>query len=134
METNKKERIICCALAFILFFLGICMEPTSTDSSFFCALKETRGVEARVHQNDYIIETSDTCITSVLGSRTMICRSSTDQTSLRKQTRNVLVSSLVATMLQDLFFYQRAEAKEDGQLFFCRMLIVDYIHQRDSGE
>lgn len=142
MMIKTQERIICCVVAVILFILGIGVELATTDSSFLCTLNPMSTAEAvyaldasgeaqlyAVHQT---IQEAPVCTLSMLGK---------GMESFRCVRMTQTITLLVGLFLQGLLgrlkqedSYQSAESREDGQLFLCRAVIVNYIHKKDSGE
>lgn len=129
MVLKMRERVICCIVATILFFLGISVETTTVDSSFLGTTES-----ASMRSAEHIVNEADVCTPSMLTrGTTSIQRSLTNSVS-KWQSRTVLIFLFAGVSLQYLLCYQSAQSKEDGRLFLCRSMIVDYIHLKDSGE
>lgn len=58
----------------------------------------------------------------------------TDSFFAYPSTHTMVSSAFLEEELLYRSIYQSSESKEDGQLFSCRSVIIDYIHQKDSGE
>lgn len=126
---QNKQRIICCIIATILLFMGMCVETSATDSSFLCAKTSSKAV---IRSASYIADEAETCTTDMLSRVNSSVRSNASSTTARWQSRVILGVLFVGASLQYLLYYQSAECKEDGQLFLCRSVAVDYIHQKDG--
>lgn len=153
MITKSQGRIICCVFAVILFFLGIGVEVTTTNSSFLCSQKAigststnnsesvANTLHAMIYANRQIIEEAPVCTPSMLENRTEFLRANRLMSTLRRHSRVFFLILIAGIFLQYLLgrltqvnSYQGTECKEDGQLFLCRTVVVDYIHRKDSGE
>ena len=132
MKVEWKERIICCLLAVILCFMGMCVETTTISSSVSYAFSEN---ESTLQPVSYIVEEAASCTPNMLSkTNNIFVRNNTANSSNRWNSKAALVVLLAGAFLQDLFYYQNAQGREDGQLFLCRSVAVDYIHLKDSGE
>ncbi len=156
MRTETKGRIVCYIFAVILFFLGIGVEITTTNSSFLCSLNVASTTDmtstvsaistgvtsnAMLYSNNQVIEEVPVCTLGMLASRTEALRGNMSISVLRKQSRGAFFILIAGIFLQYLLgrliqegSYQGTESREDGQLFLCRTVVVDYIHRKDSGE
>ena len=129
MSITKKTRYISFAIAIILLVLGIRLAMPETDSSFLCT-KNTFDVTT--FQADNLIKETPMCTVTMLNDGMSMMRNvSTTITRWRDKAKVIFL--LLGVFLQ-YRFYQSTECKEDGQLFLCRTVVVDYIHLKDSGE
>ena len=128
LKTNEK--IICCFLAIIMFFMGMCLETTKADSSFSCAAISLS--DATISSVDYITDDVETCTLDMLNKSTVSVRGNMANAMNKWQSRAVLIFFIAGISLQYLFYYQSAECKEDGQLLLCRSVAINYIHQKDG--
>lgn len=133
MGTVKGVKGLCCFLAVILLFLGMSVEVKNTNSSFLCSKTVIGGSRVTISMTDYM-EEEPLCTLNMLTNGSEIFRSNISNSMVRGSHRARLLFFIVGSFLQYLFFYQSAESKEDGQLFLCRTVVVDYIHLKDSGE
>lgn len=133
MGAAKSERFICCLLAIVLLFLGISVEIRNVDASFLRAKNEIGTTETIICSADHV-EEETVCTLNMLTNGNDILRGNVTSSMVRGQYRAILSFLIVGSFLQYLFYYQTAESKEDGQLFLCRTVVVDYIHLKDSGE
>lgn len=133
MNVEMREKMICCMLAAILFFWGISAGSTAMNSSFSRLANLTGTTNETLCSVKYITEETSVCTPAMLSKSIQMIRGNSARTMIRWQDRTVLLF-LAGVFLQYLFYYQSAESKEDGQLFLCRSVIVDYIHLKDSGE
>lgn len=129
MVLEMKERIICCIIAAILFFLGIGMEPSVSNSSILRA-NESETIRSVEH----IVNEAEVCPPSMLTNGATSIQRSLSIVGSRWQDRTLPIILFVGVCLQYLLCYQSEQCREDGQLFLCRSMVVDYIHLKDSGE
>lgn len=125
-----NERIICCMLTAIMFFVGMCLEICETDSSF--SYKDSMHLEEIVSCENYVVEDVEACTLDMLNQGFVSARSITVNSMSRWQSKAILLFLIVGEFLQYLFYYQSEECKEDGQLLLCRTVAVKYIHQMDG--
>lgn len=133
MKVNVREKTICFILAIILFFLGMSVEISTADTSFSCSTNMKSTTESVIRSANYV-EEETVCTLNMLGNGCDFLRANMSSTITKGQYRAILSFLIVGSFLQYLFYYQSAESKEDGQLFLCRTVVVDYIHLKDSGE
>lgn len=133
MNVKMNGKIICCLIAVIVLFLGISTEVSVADSSFSRATNETSTTGQMIRSSEVVMEEAPVCTISMLQSGTKLIRSNMMNAMNRWQSRAMILFVVVGSILQFLF-YQSAESKEDGQLFLCRSVIVNYIHQKDNGK
>ncbi len=131
MNAEIKQKIICCVLATIIFLWGISVVVTTANSSFLSSINVKSTTNTILCSTDHIMKESVVCIPSMLNKSMDAIRS---RAGGSWQNKSVYLFLVVGCFLQYLFYYQSAESKEDGQLFLCRSVIVDYIHLKDSGE
>ena len=125
-----NEKVICCVLAAIMFFMGMCLETTEADSSFSYATKSISDVT--ICSVDYITDDVETCTLDMLNKNTVCIRGNMASAVNKWQNRAVLLFFIAGSSLQYLFYYQSTECKEDGQLLLCRSVAINYIHQKDG--
>ena len=130
MKMNGKY--MCCLFAVILFFLGIAAEVFAVDSLPLHAIFSDYS-QSSISSTEEIVANDMVCTTNMLRSEIRVGRTVKTGGIYQWQGRTVAVLFVVGNFLQFLY-YQSSEGKEDGQLFACRTMIVDYIHLRDSGE
>lgn len=133
MSVAKNRKMICCLMAMILLFLGMSVELKSADTSFLCSKNHSCTTRTVIHAANYV-EEKTVCTLNMLTNGNDVLRGNMTSSVIRGQYRAILVFLIVGSFLQYLFYYQSAESKEDGQLFLCRTVVVDYIHLKDSGE
>lgn len=133
---QAKEKLICCIIAVILFFSGMCLEVIETDSFFAYGMNET---DATIYSADYIEDTLAICTVDMLRGGASVIRGSMSESDARWQSKVLLMSLFGGLFLQYLLgrlmqagAYQSEEFKEDGQLFLCWGVAVNYIHQKDG--
>lgn len=130
----KGKKRICCLCATILLFLGMSVSGAIADSTFLHVHNATSVSNAFLSSAEQYIQETSVCTVDML-SRSFQNASINRNASIGKGQHRLCLSAFhVANFMQYLFYYQSSELKEDGQLFNCRSLIVDYIHLRDSGE
>ena len=127
---KTKERFICCAVAAIMFFIGMCLDTTKIDSSFSYMMLDASA--ETINSVDYLTDDVDACTLDMLAKGTMSIRGNVFGSMNKWQNRAVLLLLVVGSALQYLFYYQSEECKEDGQLLLCRSVAVNYIHQKDG--
>ena len=133
MGAARGEKIICCVLAMILFFLGISVEVKNADASFLHSENAAYSTRATISSTNHM-EEETVCTLNMLINGSEVLRSNMSNSMVRGSYQTCLSFFIVGAFLQYLFYYQSAESKEDGQLFLCRTVVVDYIHLKDSGE
>jgi len=131
MIQKAKGKFICCVMAVILLFLGMCVETATLDSSFLCA---SEGASSTIRSASYIVDEMESCTTDMLGKGTSSLRFNVGTQATRGQSRTVLIFWVVGAILQYLLYYQGAEARGDRNVVLCRSVAVDYIHQKDGGK
>lgn len=132
MNVKVSGKIICCLIAVIVLFLGIGAEVSATDSSFSRAINETSTTNQTLRSTEGILDEAPICTLSMLQDGMRGIHGNMTSVMNRWQDRTIVLFLVVGSFLQFLF-YQSTESKEDGQLFLCRSVIVDYIHLKDSG-
>ena len=134
MTVNVREKTICFILAIILFFLGITVENSTVDTSFSRSKTEMGTTVSTLRSVKSVVEEETACTLNMIGNSSSFLRANMPNSITKGQYRAILSFLVVGSFLQYLFYYQSAESKEDGQLFLCRTVVVDYIHLKDSGE
>ena len=133
MKVRKWQKNMCCILAIILFVLGMNGDVVSVDASFLRSSNSVGTTDASLLAVDIGIEDPDVCTLNMLrtGSQTFINFTG----GMGNWKNKVYLSAFfIGAYLLYLAIYQSAEIKEDGQLFLCRSVTINYIHQKDSGE
>lgn len=141
MEIRREEKmqlfrkLICMLIVIILFFRGIGVVSVTSGSSFSDSVNVSDIMSEVLYAVDYVVEEPVVCIPAMLSKGfSFSSHIAVAGNTIRWQNREVLLFLVVGVFLQYLFSYQSAEGREDGQLFLCRKMIVDYIHRMDSGE
>lgn len=134
MHEVSKKNFICCILAMTLVFLGISVAMPTSDSVYLRTTSLESASNSSFYSVNNTIEEPLVCTLTMLNHGFNVIRGNLNGSMIRWQDRDILLFLVVGCFLQYLFYYQSFESKEDGQLFSCRSLIVDYIHMRDSGE
>lgn len=134
MRVNAREKTICFVLAIILLFLGMSVEMSAFDTSFSRTTNMESTTESMIRSVDPVVDGETVCTLNMLGNSSDFLRLHMPSSITKGQYRAILSFLTVGSFLQYLFYYQTAESKEDGQLFSCRTVVVDYIHLKDSGE
>lgn len=134
MKVKKWKKNICCILATILLFFGMSGDVSVTDSSFLCTSNIASTTETSIAATEIGIIVPAVCTLNMLkGGSQAIC-SVVGGAVFRWQNKVYFSAFFLTAYLLYRSIYQSTESKEDGQLFLCRSVIVDYIHQKDSGE
>ena len=133
MGAVKQKRLVCYILVIALLFLGVSVGEKYADASFVYPENEISTTGTIMSASSYV-EKEDVCTLNMLSGSNSVLRSNFTDSMLRGSYRDILSLFIVGSFLQYLFYYQTAESKEDGQLFLCRTVVVDYIHLKDSGE
>lgn len=128
---KEKERIICCVIAVILFFMGMCVETSTIESSFSDASNATTST---IRSASFIADEEESCTTDMLGKGTSTLRLNVGNYAGKGQSKAVFIFLIVGAILQYLLYYQRAEGRDENQFVLCRSVAVDYIHQKDGGK
>lgn len=134
MKVNEREKTICFVLAAILLFLGMSVEISTTNTSFSRVTNMENTTESMIRSAGSVVDGETVCTLNMLTNGSDFLRANMSSTITKGQYRAILSFLTVGSFLQYLFYYQTAESKEDGQLFLCRTVVVDYIHLKDSGE
>lgn len=119
-ETTK--RYICCFLATIILFLGMCLDIVETDSFFLC--DSTVSTEAQISAVDVIIDDETPCTSEMLGRNRSV--------QFRGQYRTILLSLFVGIVLQSLFLLQGTEQYEFEEMVHSDAVTIAYIHRKDG--
>ena len=128
---RMKERIICYAVASIMFFAGMCLESMETDSSFAYA---TSGNEKAVLSSvDYLTEGFASCTNEMIGktNNLSVIRGGAGRTTIRWD-KFILMSILVGVILQYLLYLRSAIVGECCEILRSDMVAVRYIHCKDG--
>ena len=122
MIVENTKRYICCLLATIILFLGICLNIMETDSFFLCDSTVSTGTQ--ISAVDVIIDDETPCTSEMLGRNRSI--------QFRGQYRTVLLSLFVGITLQCLFLLQGTEQYEFVEMVHSDAVTIAYIHRTDG--
>ena len=125
-----NEKIICCILAIIMFLTGMCLDNIEIGSSFLC--QNLTRQDTTLRSVDYILDDIGSCTLDMLNKGTISIRGTVSNSVNKWKDKSVLYALVVRTDLQELFYYQSSECKEDAQLLLCRSVAVNYIHRKDG--
>ena len=134
MNIGSKEKNICCFLAAIILFLGMSVDISGTDSSFLCNSHIVNTTNETLQSLSAGFSEPVACTLNMISAGAQTMRAVANGTTFRGQTKAQVTVFFVGAYFLYRSIYQSSESKEDGQLFLCRSIIVDYIHQKDSGE
>lgn len=127
---KMNERLLCCVVAVILFFIGMCLETAETDSSFLYA--KTMNVESAISSVDYLVESTDSCTTEMIGkNNTISLRGEMGRNAIRWD-RSILLSIIVGAILQYLLYLNSAVRGEKYAILHSETVAVNYIHHKDG--
>lgn len=131
MEVENTRRYICCFLATIILFLGMCLELVKADS-YFCYDFDI-STDAVISSGDLIADDEVSCTSEMLGtSRIMQIRNQYPQSSGREQYRNILLSFIVGVFLQYLFLLHEAAQHDFCNVMYSDAVTIAYIHRKDG--
>ena len=131
METENTKRYICCFLATIILFLGMCLDLVKADSFFLYDSKIS--TDAVISSGDEIADEEVSCTSEMLGSgKTMQIRNQYPQGSGREQYRNILLSFIVGVFLQYLFLLHEAARHDFCRVMYSDAVTIAYIHRTDG--
>ena len=122
MMLDNTKRYICCFMATIILFLGICLNLMETDSFFLC--DSTVSTEAQIRAVDVIIDDETPCTSEMLGRNRSV--------QFRGQYRTILLSLFVGIVLQSLFLVQGTEQYEFAETVHSDAVTIAYIHRKDG--
>ena len=128
---KMRERIICCGIAIIMFFLGMCLDTIETHSSFLCA---TIGHEhAAFSSVDYLTEGADSCTSEMIGKGNSLStiRGDFGRTSIRWD-KTIVLSIVVGAILQYLLYLRSTIAGDCFEILHSDTVAVHYIHCKDG--
>ena len=137
LKTNEK--IICCIIAAILLFAGMCLELSEADSSFLCT--SLKQADAAFHSVDYLAQNTDSCTSEMIGKNNSMTalRGDLGRNGIRWD-RSVMLLAIVGAILQFLL-YLRSSSKRGyyeilySYYFWCcfRRFTYTVSNRRNSG-
>ena len=122
MVAENTKRYICCFLATIILFLGMCLNVMETDSYFL--YKHTVSTGDQISAVDVIIDDEIPCTSEMLGRNRSV--------QFRGQYRTILLSLFVGIVLQCLFLLQGIEQYEFTEMVHSDAVTIAYIHRKDG--
>ncbi len=122
MTIEGTKRYICCFLATIILFLGVCLHIMETDS--FVVYDSTISTGAEISATDVIIDDEIPCTSEMLGRNRSV--------QFRSQYRTMLLSVFVGIVLQCLFLLQGTEQYEFTEMVHSDAVTIAYIHRKDG--
>ena len=122
MVAENTKRYICCFLATIILFLGMCLNVMETDSYFL--YNHTVSTGDQISAVDVIIDDEIPCTSEMLGRNRSV--------QFRGQYRTILLSLFVGIVLQCLFLLQGIEQYEFAELVHSDAVTIAYIHRKDG--
>lgn len=128
---KMNEKLICCFIAAILLFIGMCQDTTETDSSFLYANLE--HANATISSVDYLSESIDSCTSEMIGK-------DSSMSSLRGQLgrnvirwdKSIMLSIIVGVILQYLSYLYSIVNGEYYEILHSGTVAVNYIHHKDG--
>lgn len=128
---KMNEKLICCFIAAILLFIGMCQDTTETDSSFLYANLE--HTNATISSVDYLSESIDSCTSEMIGKNSSM-------SSLRGQLgrnvirwdKSIMLSIIVGVILQYLSYLYSIVNGEYYEILHSGTVAVNYIHHKDG--
>ncbi len=127
--SDIQKRILCCLTALIILFAGLPLEMEQMDPFAFCTQNSSSSY---VEPVSYIANDQPLVTLSMLKQPLLTARVVESHFGTRLVTRLILQAVSVDTLRHILSFYQYEETKEDGQLFLCRCVAIDFIHLMDG--
>ena len=122
MVAENTKRYICCFLATIILFLGMCLNVMETDSYFL--YNHTVSTGDQISAVDVIIDDEIPCTSEMLGRNRSV--------QFRGQYRTILLSLFVGIVLQCLFLLQGIEQYEFAEMVHSDAVTIAYIHRKDG--
>ena len=122
MTMDGTKRYICCFLAAIILFLGVCLHIIETDSFVPYGFMTSTG--AQISKTDVIIDDEIPCTNEMLGRNRSV--------QSRSQYRATLLSVFVGIILQCLFLLQGTEHYEYTGTVHSDAVTIAYIHRKDG--
>ena len=131
MRVENTKRYICCVLAAIVLFLGMCVDTVEADSFFLYS--SSVSTDAHISSAQVISNEDTSCTNEMLGrNKPMQFRNLYQRNTSSEQYRNLLLSFIVGAILQYLFLLQVAEHYVSNQLIHSDTVTITYIHQTDG--
>lgn len=128
---KMNERFICCMLAAILLFMGMCLDTTETDSSFLYANAERTG-EA-LSSVEYIFESADSCTAEMIGKKgSMSSIRGELSRNIMRWDRSILLSIIVGAILQYLLYFYSTVGGRYREILRSSTVAINYIHHKDG--
>lgn len=126
-----NERFICCMIAAIMFFMGMCLDTTEADPSFSCANTEHSGTT--LSSVDYLFESTDTCTVEMIGRKGTFSsiRSELGRNTIRRD-RGILLSIIVGAILQYLLYFHSSVYGGYYEILRSSTVAINYIHLKDG--
>lgn len=122
MTREGTKRYICCFLATIILFLGVCLHIMETDS--FIPYGSMASTDAQISKTDVIIDDEIPCTNEMLGRNRSV--------QSRSLYRATLLSVFVGIILQCLFLLQGTEHYEYVETVHSDEVTIAYIHSKDG--
>ncbi len=127
--SDVQKRILCCLTALIILFAGLPLEMEQMDSFAFCTQNSSNSY---VEPVSYIADDEPVVTLSMLKQPVLTSRVVEMRLATKLVTRLIFQAISMDTLRHILSFYQYEETKEDGQLFLCRCVAIDFIHLMDG--
>ena len=134
MVIKRRKRYICLVMVFILFFLGMGIDVSNTDSSFSYNSSYINAQETYPQETEVSVFSPAICTLNMIRGGSQSLYNVSNSAIIRYHNKVYFSAFFLIAYLLYRSIYQSSECKEDGQLFLCRSVIIDYIHQKDSGE
>ena len=134
MKLRLREQIICCMLAVILLFTGMCVEIPHADASFLYAKEAsaTNPTGSVIREGSAMVKLDRICTISTLKSNVTTFLSSNRMRNPMKRIRDVSALFAAAMLLLYLFCFGRLADEVFGKLNASHDTIIRYIQQTDG--
>ncbi|MBR4026550.1 MAG: hypothetical protein IKJ01_03185 [Lachnospiraceae bacterium] len=131
MKQQVKKQIICCFFVVILLIFGMCSGMMKTDSYFsYNFLEQESSV---LYSGDVIVKGEDFCTYDMLSrSQSAYLRDDYKRMTIRISFKIILLSFIVAVILQYLFYFKKTIYCYLHQLLGSHKVVVGYIHKQDG--
>ncbi len=128
---TTKDRIICCVMAVIMLWVGMCLDCFETDACFSRAANEYG--QCTIESVAYFIDGDNSCTAEMMGKSHSLSfiRGTLGRTTMRWD-RTILLSVLVGATLQYLLYLRGTVVGEYFEILHSDTVAVNYIHCKDG--
>ncbi len=128
---KMNEKLICCIIAAILLFMGMCQDIAETDSSFLCT--DLEYANTAISSVDCITESADSCTSEMIGkNNSMWSLHGEFVRNVIRWDKSVLLSMIAGALLQYLLYFYSIINGQCYEILHSGTVAVNYIHHKDG--